>query len=71
MPAKRKGKAEKHEHAPLICRCVCPYCDAELLVAESPFCDVCKKSFGRCPSCGAIIMEAKTVICKSCGKPLG
>ncbi len=68
MPAKRK---QKHEHQPLICRCVCPYCDVELVVAESPFCEVCKKSFGRCPSCGAIILEAKAVKCTSCGKPLG
>ena len=70
MPAKRKDKSE-HEHQPLICRCVCPYCDVELVVADSPFCEVCKKSFGRCPSCGAIILEAKIVTCKSCGKPLG
>ncbi|MBN1374630.1 MAG: hypothetical protein JXA01_00595 [Dehalococcoidia bacterium] len=65
MPAKRKS-----EKKPLICRCVCPYCDAELLVAESPFCEVCKRSFGRCSHCGAIILEEKITVCKSCGKPL-
>jgi hypothetical protein len=66
MPAKRKS-----EKKPLICRCTCPYCDTELIVQESPFCDVCKVSFGRCPNCGALIMQEKTKVCVSCGKPLG
>lgn len=65
MPAKR-NKDEK----PLICRCVCPYCDVELTIAESPFCEVCKLSFGRCPSCSAIILEKNAVKCKSCGQTL-
>jgi hypothetical protein len=65
MPAKRK-KDEK----PLICRCVCPYCEIELVVAESPFCEVCKTTFGRCSNCGAIIVEERITICKSCGKPV-
>lgn len=72
MPAKRNKKEEvKRGQAPLICRCVCPYCDVELIVAESPFCDVCKKSFGRCSKCGAVILDAKAVKCASCGSPLG
>jgi hypothetical protein len=66
MPAKHK----KTDKQPLICRCVCPYCEAELVVAENPFCEVCKISFGRCSSCGALIMEKETIICKSCGKPV-
>jgi hypothetical protein len=66
MPAKHK----KTDKQPLICRCVCPYCEAELVIAENPFCTVCKISFGRCPSCGALIMEKETVTCKSCGKPI-
>ena len=66
MPAKRKTEKKK----PVICRCTCPYCDTELIVQDSPFCDVCKVSFGRCPNCGALIMEEKTIVCKSCGKPV-
>ncbi len=65
MPAKRKK-----EKQPLICRCVCPYCDMELVLQESPFCQVCKVSFVRCPSCGAVILEESAVVCVSCGKPL-
>lgn len=65
MPAK-----PKKNNQPLICRCVCPYCDVELVVAESPFCEVCKVTFGRCSHCGAIILEESSVTCRSCGKPL-
>ena len=65
MPAKPKKQKQ-----PLICRCTCPYCDVELIIADSPFCTVCKASFGRCPDCGAIILEKDAVKCKSCGKPL-
>jgi len=65
MPAKPR----KHEK-PLICRCVCPYCDVEIIVADSPFCQVCKVTFGRCSSCGAIILEKNADKCTSCGKLL-
>ncbi len=65
MPAKPNS-----DKKPLICRCSCPYCEAEIVLAESPFCDVCKKSFGRCPSCGAVILEEKIKVCKSCGSKL-
>ena len=65
MPVKRK-KDEK----PLICRCVCPYCEVELVLVESPFCQVCKVSFGRCKDCGAVILDQEATICKNCGKPL-
>jgi hypothetical protein len=65
MPVKRK-KDEK----PLICRCVCPYCEVELVLVESPFCQVCKVSFGRCKDCGAVILDQAATICKNCGKPL-
>lgn len=65
MPAK-----PKKDDKPLICRCVCPYCDVEIIVEDSPFCNVCKVSFGRCSSCGAVIMEEKAVKCPSCGKSL-
>jgi hypothetical protein len=65
MPAKRKK-----DQKPLICRCVCPYCDVEMVIAEAPFCQVCKVSFGRCPGCGAVILEEKATKCSSCGKAL-
>ena len=65
MPAKRKK-----EDKPVICSCVCPYCEVELAVAEAPFCEICKVKFRRCPSCGAVIAEEVAVKCSSCGKPL-
>ncbi|MFA5399451.1 MAG: hypothetical protein WC359_03340 [Dehalococcoidia bacterium] len=65
MPA----KPEK-DKKPLICRCTCPYCDVELVVADNPYCEVCKVSFGRCENCGALIMEQTLVVCHQCGKPL-
>lgn len=65
MPAK-----PKKDNKPLICRCTCPYCDVEMVVAESPFCEVCKVTFGRCSHCGAIIVEEMAVTCRSCGKSL-
>ena len=65
MPAKRKKT-----QTPLICRCVCPYCDVELVIEDLPFCQVCKISFGRCASCGAVILEEKATKCNNCGKPL-
>jgi len=65
MPAK-----PKKDKKPLICRCVCPYCDVELIVEEAPFCQVCKLTFIRCASCGAVILEEKAAKCTSCGKPL-
>lgn len=65
MPAK-----PNKEDKPLICRCTCPFCEAEIAVAAPPFCTVCKVSFGRCPDCGAIIVEKDAFQCQSCGKQL-
>lgn len=65
MPAK-PNKEEK----PVICRCICPFCEAEIAISNLPFCSVCKVSFGRCPACGAIVLEQNAVQCQSCGKQL-
>lgn len=65
MPAKRK-KDEKS----LVYRYSCPCCNEEMVIAENPYCKVCKVSYGRCANCGALIMEETLVVCHQCGKPL-
>lgn len=65
MPAKHK-----RDEKPLICHCVCPYCEIELVVAEAPFCQVCKVTFERCPRCGAPVVKKKDVKCPGCGQQL-
>ena len=65
MPAKRK-----EDDKPLKTQCACPYCDVELIMAESPFCTACKITFLQCSECGITILDKTAVKCSKCGAPL-
>ena len=57
MSAKREG-------------CFCPYCEEKLIVAESPFCQLCKVTFYRCAACQVVLLDKKAAVCPECGAPL-
>ncbi len=47
-------------------RCVCPYCDVELIEALSPFCQSCKVTIVYCPECQKPLPREDR-LCPSCG----
>ncbi|MFH1003415.1 MAG: zinc ribbon domain-containing protein [Chloroflexota bacterium] len=57
QPKKSEGQARK---------CHCPYCEEELIVADSPFCRGCGVALVRCDACGQVMATTITV-CPHCG----
>ncbi len=47
-------------------KCACPYCEEELVVSESPFCQGCGVTLVRCDACGHVLITTVTV-CPNCG----
>ena len=62
MKAKKKPAKEQ--------RCVCPYCDEEIILSDAPWCQACKIVFQRCDICGITILEKDLTTCPECGAPL-
>ena len=60
----KKEKSAKKE------RCFCPYCEEELIAAESPLCQLCKVTFYRCSACHVVLLDKKATICPECGAPI-
>ena len=57
MMAERKSK-QKHQY--------CPYCDAEIMKANFPYCQSCGVTIFYCPKCRKAVPRDKKV-CPSCG----
>ena len=51
-------------------RCVCPYCDEELIAAYAEFCQTCGVVFRHCLRCEITILDRETTHCPNCGEPL-
>ncbi len=51
-------------------RCLCPYCDEELVVASMPFCRTCGVVFRHCIRCGVTVLEKDATTCPKCGGQL-
>lgn len=60
---KNQNKVEKE-------RCLCPYCEEELIVATMPFCRACGVVFRHCVRCGVTVLEKDARICPKCGGQL-
>jgi hypothetical protein len=61
---KKSGKAEK-EH-----RCLCPYCEEELVIGSCPFCQACGAAINYCLSCRIMVPDVNATTCPECGAPL-
>ena len=51
-------------------RCLCPYCEEELLVLSAPFCQACGVIFRYCLKCQVTVLDKKATRCPECGGPL-
>jgi hypothetical protein len=60
-----KAEKSKKEH-----RCLCPYCEEELVIASCPFCEACGSVLSYCVSCQLMVLDEKTTTCPQCGGPL-
>jgi len=60
-----KGRQAKKEH-----RCLCPYCEEELVIASCPFCEACGSVISYCVSCQIMVTDVDATVCPECGAPL-
>lgn len=60
-PVKKKAEAAK--------KCLCPFCEEELMGEGSPFCMVCRAIMKYCTTC-KIVVEKGSTICPRCGGAL-
>ena len=51
-------------------RCICPYCEEELIVASSPLCQACRVVFLHCLKCQITVLDREATNCPKCGEPL-
>ena len=51
-------------------RCVCPYCDEEMMLADSPLCQACGVVFLQCAMCQITVLDREATSCPKCGEPL-
>ena len=47
----------------------CPYCDEEVLLDPSPFCQPCQVELRYCLKCN-IVVEREATVCPQCGQPV-
>ena len=47
-------------------RCLCPYCDQEILEADLPYCQACQVTIFYCPECREPLPRDIRV-CPNCG----
>jgi hypothetical protein len=64
---KSVNKAKKDEQGK---RCLCPYCEEELVIASCPFCEACGSVLSYCVSCQITVLDDKATKCPECGAPL-
>jgi len=60
----KKEKKAKEE------RCLCPYCEEELIVASLPFCQPCGVLFHYCTKCQITVLDREATKCPKCSQPL-
>jgi hypothetical protein len=61
---KKEKKAKKEE------KCLCPYCEEELVIASCPFCEACGAVLSYCVSCQIMVPDKEATKCPECGAPL-
>lgn len=61
MKEKKKAKEE---------RCVCPYCEEELIGAYAEFCQACGVTFRHCLKCEITVFDKEATHCPKCGELL-
>jgi RNA polymerase subunit RPABC4/transcription elongation factor Spt4 len=59
----------KESERPKEMRGLCPYCEEELSLETSPFCQACRVELRYCLKCN-IVVERKAKVCPQCGQPL-
>ena len=57
------------ESKDMVRKCSCPYCDEEVNIAESPFCQPCGATLRYCASC-QIAVPKEAEVCPECGGKL-
>ncbi len=62
--ANKAGKAKKQH------KCLCPYCEEELVSASCPFCHACGSMISYCVSCNLMVPDVGATVCPQCGAPL-
>ena len=60
----KENKAKKEE------RCLCPYCEEEIIIANFPYCKPCGIVFPRCLKCQITVLDRQATNCPKCGEPL-
>ena len=60
----KKEKKVKEE------RCICPYCEEELIMANLPYCRPCRIVFRQCIRCQITVLDKEATNCPKCGEPL-
>lgn len=60
----KKAKKAKEE------RCLCPYCEVELIEAHFPFCQACGATVRYCVKCHITVLDKEAESCPKCGEPL-
>jgi hypothetical protein len=63
-------KEKKQKSARREKRCLCPYCEEELVMANVPFCQACSITFYQCPTCQVTVLDREATSCPKCGAPL-
>lgn len=66
---KKEVKDEKEARKRKPEKCACPYCEEEVLVSPSAFCQFCGIVLRYCPRCRAVFGR-ETTICPHCGGKL-
>ena len=60
---------ESKESKEMVRKCLCPYCEEEIILAELPYCQPCGVTLRYCHHCQiAVPREAK--VCPECGVKL-
>ncbi len=63
---KRRLMKRSDDNQGIVTRCVCPYCDEELLVTALPYCRRCTVSLYYCVTC-KVAVPREAEICPNCG----
>jgi hypothetical protein len=61
----KKSSKDKQAH-----RCLCPYCEEELVIASCPFCQACGSVISYCVACEIVVPDVNATTCPECGAPL-
>jgi len=51
-------------------KCLCPYCEEELVISSCPFCEACGSIISYCVTCNIMVPDVSATVCPECGAPL-